>query len=251
MERRLLQQAESSPTPPHALTERILRQAEKDDLARRSTTKRRFGAALLSWRIAGVAVAAVAAMVLGGQLLLNPARSPGDATDMAMSERSATVPSIQVAMATIANRDLLLEPSDAKLRSETGRSSTNTADARKAPEASERVVPRLYDIEVSSDLVSGWLAHAREGSPIPSAELEPLVGSLQAFNSSQNVAILFDEALQTRIPQPTPPGVAKQTSAVRLRVYDLRQQPADDLLRGISVKTTQRLAPGYLVTFRP
>ena len=190
-------------------------------------------------------------MVLGGQLLLNPVRSPGDSTDVAMSERNATVPSVQIAMATIANRDLLLEPSDAKLRSEAGRSSTNNADARKAFEPSERVVPRLYDIEVPSDLLSGWLAHARGGSQIPAAELEPLVRSLQAFGSSQNVAILFDEALQTRIPQPTPPGVPKQTSVMRLRVYDLRQQPADDLLRGITVKTTQRLAPGYFVTFRP
>ncbi len=248
MEWRLLQQAKSSPAPPRALTERILRQAEMA-AERRSPTKRPFRAALLSWRLAGVAVVAVAAVVVAGQLLLSPLRGPG--TDTAESERMATGPSIQVAMATIANRDLLLEPSDAKHRGEPGRSSTNNADARKAPEATERVVPRLYDIDVPSELLAGWMARARTGSRIPLADLAPLVGNLQAFASSQNVAILFDEALQGRIPEPTPPGIPKQTSMTRLRVYDLRQQPADDLLKGIGIKTTQRLAPGYFVTFRP
>jgi hypothetical protein len=251
MERRLLQQAESSPTPPRALTESILRKAEKA-AARRSPVKRPFGAALLSWKIAGVAAAAGAAMVLGGGLLLNLVRDPSASrTDTAVSERIATVPSIQVAMATIANRDLLLEPSDVKLHSDAGRSSTSNANPRKAPETSESIVPRFYDIEVPSDLLASWMARARGGSPIPSAELEPLVGGLQTFNSLGNIAILFDEALQTRLPQPTPPGVPKQTSVMRLRVYDLRQQPADDLLKAIRIKTTQRLAPGYFVTLRP
>jgi hypothetical protein len=247
LERRLVQQAESGPAPPRALTERILREAERAT-SRRSPIKRPFGAALLSWKVAGVAVVTVAAMVLGGQLLLNPVRSP---TDTAISERSAAVPSIQVAMATIASRDLLLEPSDVKLRSEPGRSSTNSADARKAPEASERVVPRFYDIEVPSDLLAGWMARARGGSQIPAAELEPLVGHVQTFNSSQDLAILFDEALQTRLPQPTPPGVPKQTSVTQLRVYDLKQQPADDLLKAISTTTTAKFPPGYFVTLRP
>ena len=106
MERHLLQQAESSPTPPRALMESILAKAERVT-ARRSPIKRPFGAALLSWRVAGIAAVSVAAVVLGGELLLRPVRSPGDATGMATSERSARVPSIQVAMATIANRDLL------------------------------------------------------------------------------------------------------------------------------------------------
>jgi hypothetical protein len=43
----------------------------------------------------------------------------------------------------------------------------------------------------------------------------------------------------------------KQTSVMRSRVYDLRQQPADDLLKVINIKTTQRLAPGYFVTLGP
>jgi len=247
MERRLLQQAESSPTPPRALTESILRRAEKT-AARRTPMKRPFGAALLSWRIAGVAVVTVVVVVLGRELLLNPVPSP---TDTATSEQSATVPSIQVAMATIANRDLLLEPSDVKLHGEARRSSTSSANSRKAPGTSEIIVPRVYDIEVPSNLLAGWMVLARAGSRIPSAELEPLVGSLQAFNSSGNIAILFDQALLTRIPQPTPPGVARQTSVTRLRVYDLRQQPSDDLLKAISIKTTQGLMPGYFVTLRP
>ncbi len=255
MERRLLQQAESSPAPPRALTESILREAERAT-ARRSPIKRPFGAALLSWRIAGVAVVAVAAMVLGGELLLNPVRNPNgighdakeannNPTDTAASERP-----IQVAMATIANRDLLVEPSAMKLRSAEGRSGTNNLGAREGSGTSESVVPRFYDVEVPTDSLAGWMAHARSGSGIPLAELEPLVGSPQTFKSLQNIAILFDEALRTRIVE-TPPGVRKQTSVTRLRVYDLKQQPADDLLKAINIKTSQKLAPGYFVTLRP
>jgi len=251
MERRLLQQAESSPTPPRALTESVLRKAEKAT-AHRPSMKRPFGAALLSWKIAGVAVVAVGAMVLGGNLLLNRGRSPNgigtDATGTVASERIGTVPTIQLAMATIANRDLLLESSDVKLRSETGRSSASNPNLRKAPETSENVAARFRDIEVPSDLLASWMARARGDSQIPSAELEPIVG-----NSSKNIAILFDEALRTRIPQPPPPGVSKPTSTsmMLLRVYDLTRQPTDDLLKVINIKTTQRLTPGYFVTFRP
>jgi len=36
-----------------------------------------------------------------------------------------------------------------------------------------------------------------------------------------------------------------------VRVYDLGQQPADDLLKAISIDGKQKLAPGYLVTLRP
>jgi hypothetical protein len=254
MERHLLQQAERSPAPPRALTERILGQVERTG-ERRSASKPPFGAAWLSWKVAGVAVAAVVALVLGGELLLNPARSPtgtGHDTQQANSNPTdAAVPSVQVAMATIANRDLLLEPSDTKLRADPGRSSAGNASPRKELGTSENVVPRFYDIEVPSDLLAGWMARARSGSEIPAAELEPLVGRVQTFNSSQNLAILFDEALQTRLLQPTPPGVPKQTSVTQLRVYDLRQQPADDLPKALSIKTTQKLAPGYFVTLGP
>src|SRR5229473_2870842 len=58
MERRLVQQAKSGPAPPRALTESILRDAERAT-ARRSPIKRPLGAALLSWKIAGVAVVSV------------------------------------------------------------------------------------------------------------------------------------------------------------------------------------------------
>jgi hypothetical protein len=252
MERRLLQQAESSPAPPRALAESILKEAERAT-TRRSSIKRPLGAGWLSWRTAGVVGVIAAAMVLGGELLLNPVRSPtGTGHDAEEANNNANDPAspVQVAMATIVNRDLLLEPSDAKLRGEAGRSSTGNTSPRKAPETSESVVPRFYDIEVPSDLLAGWMARARAGSQIPSAELAPLVGGLQTFKSSHNIAILFDEALRTRIVE-TPPGVPKQTSVTRLRVYDLRQQPADDLLKGISIKTSQTLAPGYFVTVRP
>jgi hypothetical protein len=252
MERRLLQQAESSPAPPRALTESILREAERA-ATRRSPVKRPLGAAWLSWKTVGVVGVTAAAMILGGELLLNPVRSPtgtGHEAKEANNNPNDLASSVQVAMATIANRDLLLEPSDVKLRGEAGRSSMGNANPRKAPETSENVVPRFYDIEVPSDLLAGWMAHARAGSQIPSAELAPLVGGLQAFKSSQNVSILFDEALRTRILE-TPPGVPKQTSMTRLRVYDLRQQPSDELLKGISIKTSQSIAPGYFVTLKP
>ena len=252
MERRLLQQAESSPAPPRALAESILEEAERA-ATRRSPVKRRLGAAWLSWRTVGLVGVTAAAMVLGGELLLNPVRSPtgtGHEAKEANNNPSDPASPVQVAMATVANRDLLLEPSDVRLRGEAGRSSTGNANPRKAPETSESVVPRFYDIEVPSDLLAGWMARARAGSRIPSAELAPLVGGLQTFKSSQNVAILFDEALRSRIVE-TPPGVPKQTSMARLRVYDLRQQPADDLLKGISIKTSQTLAPGYFVTLSP
>jgi len=248
MERHLLQQAESGPAPPLALTERILREAERAS-APRSPIKRPLAAVLLSWKVAGVAVAAVAAVVLGGQLLLNGVGR--DARQANNNPTDTAAPSVQVAMATIANRDLLREPSDMKVGSEPGRSSTGNASSRKEPGTSETVVPRFYDIEVSSDVLAGWLARARSGSLIPAAELEPFVGRVQTFNPRQNLAILFDEVLQTRLPQPTPPGVPKQTSMMQLRVYDLGQQPADDLLKAISVKTSQKLAPGYFVTPGP
>ena len=251
MERRLVQQAERGRAPPRALTERILAEAEGVP-ARRAPRKRAFGAAWLSWKVAGVAVVSVAALVLGGELLLNPMRGPsGIGRDAKEANNNPAVPSVQVAMATIANRDLLVEPSDMKLRADPGRSSAGNANPRKEPRTTESVVPRFYDIEVPSDLLAGWMAQARNGSPIPSAELEPLVGGVQTFNSSQNVAILFDEALQTRLPQPTPPGVTKQASVIQLRVYDLRQQPADDLLKAITIKAPQQLAPGYFATLRP
>ena len=241
-----------------ALTESILGEAERAT-AGRSPIKRPFGAALLSWKSAGVAVVTGTAMVLGGELLLNPVRSPSDigareANNNPNDLTSPTMPLIQVAMATIANRDLLVEPSDMKLRSAEGRHGTtpsNVNPGKASSETSESVAPRFYDIEVPADLLASWMAGARSGSQIPSAELEPLVGSLQALNPSQNIAVLFDEAIRTRLAPPTPPGVAKQTSATRLRVYDLRDHLADDLLGGISIKTTQKLAPGFFVTLRP
>lgn len=253
LERRLLQQAESSPAPPRALTESILGSAERA-ATRRSSVKRPLAAAWLSWRTVGLVGVAAAAMVLGGELLLSPGRGPtgtGHEVKEASNNPSDPASSVQVAMATIAKRDLLLELSDAKLRGETGRSSTGNANPRKTPETlSESVVPRFYDIEVSSDVLAGWMARARAGSQIPAAELAPLVGGLQTFKSSQNAAILFDEALRSRIVE-TPPGVAKQTSMTRLRVYDLRRQPSDDLLKGMSIRTGQNIAPGYFVTLRP
>ena len=254
MERHLLQQAESGPAPPRAVTERILWEAERAT-ARRPPIKRPFAAAWLSWRFAGVAAVAVAVMVLGGQLLLHPARSPSgigrDAQQANNNPTDPAVPSVQVAMATIANRDLLSEPSDTRLRSEPGRSSAGNANLRREPGTSGNVAPWFYDIEVSSDVLASWMARARSGSSIPTAELERLVGGVGTFSASQNMAILFDEALQTRLPQPTPPEVPKQTSVVQLRVYDLRQQPADDLLKAITIKTPQKLAPGYFATLRP
>jgi hypothetical protein len=252
IERRLLQQAENSPAPPRALTESLLKEAERA-ATRRSRVKRPLAAAWLSWRTVGVLGVTAAAMVLGGELLLNPVRNPtgtGHEAKEANNNPNDPASSVQLAMATIANRDLLLEPSDVKLRGEAGRSSTGNANPRKAPETSESVAPRFYDIEVPSDLFAGWMARARAGSQVPLAELAPLVGGLQTFKSSRNVAILFDEALRTRIAE-SPPGVPKQASMTRLRVYDLRRQPADELLNGISVKTSQTLAPGYFVTLRP
>jgi hypothetical protein len=252
MERRLLEQAESSPAPSRALTESILKEAERA-ATRRSPVKRPLRAVWLSWRTVGVVGITAAAMVLGGELLLNPVRSPtGTGYEAKETNNNPNDPAspVQVAMATIANRDLLLEPSDAKLRGDAGRSSTGNANPRKAPETSESVVPRFHDIEVPSDLLAGWMARARADSQIPSAELTPLVGGLQTFKPSQNIAIVFDEALRTRIAE-TPPGVPKQTSMTRLRVYDLRQQPEDELLKGISIKTSQNIAPGYFVTLKP
>jgi hypothetical protein len=252
IERRLLQQAESSPEPPRALTESILNAAERA-ATRRDPVKRPLAVAWLSWRTVGVVGAAAAAMVLGAELLLNPALSPTGTRHEAKEANNAPndpASAVQVAMATIADRDLLLEPSDAKLRGEAGRSSTGNVSPRKAPETSASVIPRFYDIEVSSEVLAGWLARARAGSSISSAELAPLVGGVQTFKSSRNTAILFDEALRTRIVD-TPPGVPKQTSVSRLRIYDLGQQPADDLLKGISIKTSQAIAPGYFVTLTP
>jgi hypothetical protein len=66
MERRLLQQAESSPAPPRALTESILKEAERT-ATRRSPVRRPFGVAWLSWRTVGVVGVTAAAMVLGGE----------------------------------------------------------------------------------------------------------------------------------------------------------------------------------------
>jgi len=252
MERRLLEQAESSPAPSRALAEGILKKAE-NAATRRSPVKRPLGVAWLSWRTVGVVGVTAAAMVLGGELLLNPVRSPtgtGYEAKEANNNPNDPASAVQVAMATIANRDLLLEPSDVKLRGEAGRSSTGNVNPRKAPETSDSVVPRFYDVDVPSDLLAGWMARARAASQIPSAELAPLVGGLQTFKPSQNIAILFDEALRTRIAE-TPPGVPKQTSMTRLRVYDLLQQPADELLKGISIKTGQNIAPGYFVTLKP
>lgn len=248
MERHLLQQAESGPAPPPALTERILREAERAT-APRPAIKRPFVAALLSWKVAGGAIAAIAVMVVGGQLLLTGVGH--DAQQASSNPTDTAAPSVQLAMATIANRDLLREPSDIKVGNEPGRSSTGNAGSRREPGTSGSVAPRFYDIEVSSDLLAGWMARARSGAPIPVAELERLVGGIQTFSSSQNTAILFDEALQTRLPQPTPPEVPKQTSMVQLRVYDLERQPADDLLKAITIKTPQKLAPGYFATLRP
>ena len=96
-----------------------------------------------------------------GELLLNPARSPsGIGHDAKEANNTPTAPSVQVAMATIANRDLLTEPSDAKLRSDAGRSST----PRKEPETSGSAVPRFYDIEVPSDLLQASVTNSSRGS---------------------------------------------------------------------------------------
>jgi len=252
MESRLLQQAESSPAPPRALTERIIRDAERTT-GYRSPIRRPIWSVLASWKIAGAAVVTGAAIVLGAELLLNPGLGPSGTGQGGKEANSnpATGPSIQVAMATVPNRDVLSEPSTTRLRNEPGRSGSNNAGSRDASGTSPTTPPRFYDIEVPSDLLAGWMAHARSGSPIPPAELEPLVGSLQKPGSGQDIAIVFDQALQAGMPQPTPPGVARRTSMIRLRIFDLAQDPAGDLLKSIRIETTQKLTPGYFVTLRP
>ena len=166
MERRLLQQAESSPAPPRALTESILEEAERAAM-RRSPVKRPLGAAWLSWKTVGVVGITAAAMVLGGELLLNPVRSPtGTEHEAKEANNNPDDPASPFRWPWQRSQIVIFfsEPSDAKLRGEAGRSSPGNASPRKAPETSESIVPRFYDIEVPSDLLASWMARARGGS---------------------------------------------------------------------------------------
>jgi hypothetical protein len=190
-------------------------------------------AAWLSWRTVGVVGVAAAAMVLGGELLLNPVRSPtgtGHEAKEANNNPNDLASPVQVAMVTIANRDLLLEPLDVRLRGDAGRSSTGNANPRKAPRH-----PRV--------LYRGSTISRRRRTCSPARWRVPGLVPRSRRLSWRRLSEAFKHSSHRRM--------SRYFLMKSCEPGSRRQQPADELLKGINIKTSQTLAPGYFVTLRP
>jgi hypothetical protein len=210
LERRLLKAAQQGPAVPQDLTARIL----KLDTPPRTTASGGWWRALGGWRwpsIAGaVALASIVALV-GVPLWQQTMQGGG---------------SIQVAMATISDRNPLFEPSDVRMRGS-------------APQPGPAVEQRFHDVEVPTRILKGLLAAA---APRSDASRE-IASYLPKGGDGRPSQIMVDSALKAKI------ETSDGRERMFVRIYDLEDPRAADIRPLVGPLPKGRRI--YLLTLKP
>jgi hypothetical protein len=211
LERRLLKAAQQGPAVPQDLTARIL----KFDTPPRTTASGGWWRALGGWRwpsIAGaVALASIVALV-GVPLWQQTMQGGG---------------SIQVAMATISDRNPLFEPSDVRMRGS-------------APQPGPAVEQRFHDVEVPTRILKGLLAAA--AAPRSDASRE-IASYLPKGGDGRPSQVMVDSALKAKI------ETSDGRERMFVRIYDLEDPRAADIRPLVGPLPKGRRI--YLLTLKP
>jgi hypothetical protein len=211
LERRLVTAARQGPAVPQALTARILGASHAPETAPSGNWWRSLG----RWRWPGLAgaVALASIVALVGVPLWQQTMQGGG--------------SMQVAMATIGDRDPLFESSDIRLRG-TGSQQGPVADQR------------FRDVEVPTSILKGLLAAASSSRKAASREIEPYLPP----TSDRRPSYLFlDSALKAKI------DASEGRDRMPVRIYDLDDPRAAGIRPLVGP-----LPPGlhiYLLTLKP
>ncbi len=211
LERRLLKAAEESPSVPRDLTARILAASPSPKVAPSAGWWRSLG----RWRWPGLAGAvALAAIVAVVGVPLWQQAMQGSAT-------------IEVAMATIADRTALFEPSDVRMRGP-------------GQQPGPVVEQRFRDVEVPTSILKGLLAAAAAPRSEASREIEPY---LALGGDGRPSHVIIDNALRAKI------EAGGSAERMPVRIYDLEDPRAADIrpLLG-SLPKGRRI---YLLTLKP
>ena len=211
LERRLLQAAEASPSVPQDLADRILKSSPPPRPAASASWWRSLG----RWRWPGlagaVALAAIVAVV-GVPLWQQTMQGGGP---------------IEVAMATIADRNALFEPSDVRMRGP-------------GPQPGPVVEQRFRDVEVPMSILKGLLAAATAPRSEASREIEPY---LSLGGDGRPSHVIVDTALRAKI------EAGGSGERMLVRIYDLEDPRATEIRPLVGPLPKGRRI--YLLTLKP
>ena len=211
LERRLLNAAAESPSVPRDLTARVLAASPSAKVAPSVGWWRSLG----RWRWPGLAgaVALAAIMAVVGVPLWQQAMQ-GSAT-------------IEVAMATIADRNALFEPSDIRMRGP-------------GQQPGPVVEQRFRDVEVPTSILKGLLAATAAPRREASREIEPY---LALGGDGRPSHVIVDNALRAKI------EAGGSAERMLVRIYDLEDPRAADIRPLVgSLPKGRRI---YLLTLKP
>jgi hypothetical protein len=213
LERRLLAAAAAGPAVPSSLSARVL-QSHAQPSARPSVF-RWFSVPRWQWSSIGGALAAAAVlMVVGVQNW--PAAS-----------------TVQVALASIGDRNLVFEPGDVRMRGAPGTPRNDQDPARDQ---------RYRDIQMPAALLKRLLTGAgTTKSDVEIGEIDKLLDSTDSHTGG-SLYVALDPILTARI------SAASQSSSIPVRVYDLRDSRTSEIREKLA--PLPRAGRAYLITSR-
>jgi hypothetical protein len=210
LERRLQAAAQQSPPVPHDLTARVLKANAAAKAAPSGGWWRSFG----RWQWAGIvgAVALASIVAVVGVPLWQQTMQGGG--------------SIQVAMATINDRNPLFEPFDIRMR----------GPGPQAPAVDQR----FRDVEVPTSILKGLSAAEAREPNTASREIEPY---LSLSGDRRPAHVILDSALKAKI------DASADGERTPVRIYDLEDPRAVDIRPLVGPLPTGRRI--YLLTLKP
>jgi hypothetical protein len=210
LERRLQEAARQSPPVPQELTARVLGASAAPKTSRSGGWWRWFD----RWQWTGIAGAVVLAAIVAvvGVPLWQQAMQGGG--------------SIQVALATINDRNPLFESSDIRMR----------GPGPQAPAVDQR----FRDVEVPTSILKGLSAAEAREPNIASREIEPY---LSLSGDRRPAHVILDSALKARI------DASKDDERMLVRIYDLEDPRSADIRPLVGPLPTGRRI--YLLTLKP
>ena len=210
LERRLQMAARESPPVPQDLAARVFRASPPPRATPAGGWWRSFGRWHWTGLAGAVALAAVVAVV-GVPLWQQSMQDSG---------------SIQVAMATIGDRNALFEPSDIRMR----------GPGPQAPVVEQR----FRDVEVPVSILKGLSAAAASSRSAASREIEPY---LSLGGDGRPSHVILDAALKARI------DAAGDGERMPVRIYDLEDPRSADIRPLVGALPKGRRI--YLLTLKP